>query len=98
MDAVFIPTLSHWLHGNCWSGSLGRGSYYVTPRKREEGEEKIPELYAEVWTGPICHEQCTPESTETFAVTEDGIAALRAWLEERLTEIDAAARAEGRSG
>ena len=24
MSALFIPTLSHWLLGNRWSGSLGR--------------------------------------------------------------------------
>lgn len=58
MSALFIPTLSHWLLGNRWSGSLGRASYYVTPRQRQEGEQTVDEVYAEAWTGPICYEQC----------------------------------------
>ena len=55
MSALFIPTLSHWLLGNRWSGSLGRASYYVTPRQRQEGEQTVDEVYAEAWTGPICY-------------------------------------------
>ena len=70
MSALFIPTLSHWLLGNRWSGSLGRASYYVTPRQRQEGEQTVDEVYAEAWTGPICYEQCTPERTAAFPVTE----------------------------
>lgn len=92
MGALFIPSLSHWQLGNSWSGSLGRGSYYVTPRKREEGDEVIPELFAEVWTGPICYELSEAERTETFPVTEGGLAELAVWLEEQLTELDRAAK------
>ena len=77
MSALFIPTLSHWLLGNRWSGSLGRASYYVTPRQRQEGEQTVDEVYAEAWTGPICYEQCTPERTAAFPVTEEGLAQLR---------------------
>lgn len=92
MSALFIPTLSHWQLGNCWSGSLGRGSYYVTPRQREEGEEKIPELYVEAWTGPTCYELSTPEVTGTFPVTGEGLTEMTAWLEKTLTELDRKAR------
>ena len=88
MSSIFIPTLSHWQLGNRWSGSLGRASYYVTPRQREEGEETIPELYVEAWTGPLCYELSTPERTSTFPVTEEGLVEMRAWLEEQLTELD----------
>lgn len=91
MSAIFIPTLSHWQLGNSWSGSLGRGSYYVTPRTREEGEEKIRELFAEVWTGPACYELSQAEQTAAFPVTEEGLVTLRAWLEETLAEVDRAA-------
>lgn len=92
MNSIFIPTLSHWLLGNRWSGSLGRASYYVTPRQREEGEEKIPELYVEVWTGPLCYELSTPEITNTFPVTEEGLVEMKSWLEEQLTELDRKAK------
>lgn len=91
MGVLFIPTLSHWQLGNSWSGSLGRGSYYVTPRKRQEGEEEIPELYVEVWTGPLCYELSEAERTGSFPVTEEGLAEMEAWLETQLTELDRAA-------
>ena len=92
MSVIILPTLSHWLLGNSWSGSLGRASYYVTPRTREEGEEKVPELFAEAWTGPICYELSEAERTCTFPVSEEGLVELRAWLEANLAELDRAAR------
>lgn len=95
MSALFIPTLSHWLLGNRWSGSMGRASYYITPRQRQEGEQTVDELYVEAWTGPICYEQCTPERTASFPVTEEGLVQLRAWLEDNLAQIDQAARQGG---
>ena len=92
MSVIFLPTLSHWQLGNHWSGSLGRASYYVTPRQREEGEKKISELFAEIWTGPLCYELSTAERTETFPVTAEGLDSLRIWLEANLAELDRAAR------
>ena len=83
MSALFIPTLSHWLLGNRWSGSLGRASYYVTPRQRQEGEQTVDEVYAEAWTGPICYEQCTPERTAVCMLADkeeigsEGVTGLR---------------------
>ena len=95
MSALFIPTLSHWLLGNRWSGSLGRASYYVTPRQRQEREQTVDELYVEAWTGPICYEQCAPERTASFPVSEEGLAQMRAWLEDNLAQLDQAARQKG---
>lgn len=95
MGGLFIPTLSHWQLGNPWSGSLGRGSYHVTPRKREEERDgetvQIPELYVEAWTGPLCYELSAAERTACFPVTEEGLEAMRLWLEENLTALDEAA-------
>lgn len=89
MSALYIPTLSHWTLGNSWSGSLGRGSYYVTPKKTEEGEAC---LFVEIWTGPTCYELSRAEETEQFPVTEEGLAAMERWLEARLTALDLRAR------
>lgn len=97
MSALFIPTLSHWLHLNCWSGSLGRASYYVTPRVLE-GQEDVPaedravELFVEAWTGPLCYELSTAERTAVFPASETGLEDMRLWLEQNLSELDAAAR------
>jgi len=86
MSAIFLPTLSHWQHGNCWSGSLGRASYYATPRGGGDGPT---EIFAEAWTGPLCYELSQPERTETFPLSEEGLAALRGWLETVLGELQA---------
>lgn len=94
MSVLFLPTLSHWQLGNRWSGSMGRASYYVTPRAKN-GEKGAPmeELFAEAWTGPACYELSTPERTAVFPISEEGLAELRGWLEETLAELDRAARA-----
>ena len=91
MDSLFIPTLSHWQLGNFWSGSFGRASYHATPQKGEEGGGE--RLFVEAWTGPVCYELSRAERTACFPVSEEGLAAMRAWLEENLAAIDAAARA-----
>lgn len=93
MDTLFIPTLSHWQLGNFWSGSFGRASYHVVPKSAEDGGET--KLFAEAWTGPVCYEESEAERTAFFPVTEEGLAALRAWLEENLSALDAAARSAG---
>jgi hypothetical protein len=92
MDPLFIPSLSHWQLGNYWSGSLGRASYHVTPREREDGDEKIAELYAEIWTGPTCYELSTAEITQTFPITQEGLGQLHDWLLQTLAQVDEAAR------
>ncbi len=88
MSSLYLPTLSHWVLGNNWSGSLGRASYHITPRQREGGDDSGSELFAEVWTGPLCYELSTPEITGIFPVTEEGLEELRLWLEKQLTELD----------
>lgn len=92
MDRIFVPTLSHWQLGNFWSGSFGRASYHVAPETGEEGGEG--RLFVQAWTGPGCYEISHAERTAYFPITEEGLAAMRAWLEENLAQIDAAARAE----
>ena len=81
-----------WSKNSSVTPVMGRASYYVTPRQRQEGEQTVDEVYAEAWTGPICYEQCTPERTAAFPVTEEGLAQLRTWLEDNLAQIDQAAR------
>ena len=68
---------------------------YLNPKFPEGGQTLMDEVYAEAWTGPICYEQCTPERTAAFPVTEEGLAQLRTWLEDNLAQIDQAARQGG---
>lgn len=83
MSEIFLPTLSHWQHGNCWSGSLGRASYYAAPR----GEDGPVEIFVEAWTGPLCYELSQAERSAAFPVSDEGLADLRVWLETVLPEL-----------
>lgn len=83
--AMYLPSLSHWEYGNNWSGNVGRASYHAVAREREDGER---EIVAEAWIWPPCYELATPERTERFPLSEEGLEALRAWLETTLPEMD----------
>ena len=80
---IFLPTMSYWQFGNSWSGSFGRACFWVTP---EEGN-----LRAEIWTGPRCRAGGEAEYAAQFPLEEEGLEALRVWLEERAAEISQAA-------
>ena len=84
MEERFIPVLSHFLNGNPWTASLGRLRYRVIPNDGD-GEET---LTAEVWEGPWAYEFSTIEGQQTFPLSEEGRAALSAWLDEWQAQID----------
>ena len=48
-------------------------------------EEK---LTAQVWQGPWCYDLCRVEDTAEFSLSEEGLAALRAWLERWAEEMN----------
>lgn len=70
----FFPTLSHFTLGNGWTGSLGTRRYAVDPP--EEGM-----LHTVVWEGPNCRELSEPIAQGDFPLGEEGLAALRQWLD-----------------
>ncbi len=78
--AIFIPTLSHWEHGNKWTGERGRARFYIAP---EDGR-----LNAQLWLGPLCRERSQIDSTASFPISEEGLRELAAWLEEGAARLD----------
>ena len=76
--------LSHFQNGNGWIASAGRLRYQVTPE-----EEK---LTVQVWQGPWCYALSRVEDTAEFPLSEEGLAALRAWLERWAEEMSARPR------
>lgn len=82
MDELYLPTLSHWQHGNGWTGGLGPARFRVTVSGGDS-----PEMLVEAWTGPNCRELSRVERTAAFPVTEDGLAQMRSWLETNLPDL-----------
>ena len=80
MEELFLPVLSHFQNGNGWIASADRLRYQVTPE-----EEK---LTAQVWQGPWCYDLSRVEDTAEFSLSEEGLAALRAWLERWAEEMN----------
>ena len=80
MEELFLPVLSHFQNGNGWITSADRPRYQVTPE-----EEK---LTVQVWQGPWCYALSRVEDTAEFPLSEGGLAALRAWLEQWAEEMN----------
>lgn len=78
MDNVYLPSLSHWEFGNFWSGSKGKLRYYITVSDGEQGKEMLVEL----WDRDVCRELAEITETKVFPVTQEGLDAMRAFLEE----------------
>lgn len=81
---IFLPTLPHWEFGNHWSGSKGGLRFYITNSEVTDGTgAKRRQLLAEVWTEDVCRELAQVTASETFPCTQEGLDAMRAWLEEQ---------------
>lgn len=85
MAEFFLPVLSHFQNENPWSSSAGRLRYWITPViPQDENKEPLldaAKLQVQVWEGPWERSFSTIEETRTFPLTEDGIAAIPAYLE-----------------
>ncbi len=85
MSEVYIPTLLFWENGNSWYGSQGQMRFFLRPEKHEESETT---LEAELWRGPLTKELSEITETASFPCSDEGLARVTAWLEERAAEYN----------
>lgn len=85
MNDILIPTLLFWENGNTFYGSKGLARFFIRPVRPEEGD---PRLDVELWRGPLTKELSEILTTASFPLSEDGLAQLTAWLEERAKELN----------
>ncbi|HIY16703.1 MAG TPA: hypothetical protein H9839_05155 [Candidatus Intestinimonas stercorigallinarum] len=78
----YLPVLSHFENDNGWSGSRGLLCYEI--EKPREGT-----MHVVIWQGPFCRSYARQEGEADFPVSEEGVAALRAWLLERADAMNA---------
>ena len=85
MNELFIPTLHTFAMNNIFTGSCGLFRFRVKPEvvmaTAKEVDFVQSKIIAEYWHGIFCYEKSEIEGTECFPMTEEGRAAMKAWLE-----------------
>lgn len=88
MDRLFIPTLHSFAMGNTFTGSCGEFRFRSHPmieklNKKEVDFEKSY-IHAEFWHGPFCYDLSQMEGARDFPMTQEGVDAMKAWLESNI--------------
>ena len=85
MADIYLPTLHTFAMGNEFTGSCGLLRFKIVPNVVEltpkEVDMENSSINAEYWHGEFCYEKSQKEGNATFPMSEEGRAALKAWLE-----------------
>ena len=85
MADIYIPTLHTFAMENPFTGSCGMFRFKITPNVVKATPKEVDfaqsTIQAEYWHGLFCYEKSEIEATEVFPMTEEGRAAMKAWLE-----------------
>ena len=88
MADIFLPTLHTFAMKNSFTGSCGALRFKIVPKVEmltpKEVDMEKSSIFAEFWHGPLCYEKSQMEGEKTFPMSEEGRAALKAWLEENV--------------
>ena len=87
MQELYIPNLHSFAMDNTFTGSCGDFRFRIEPKVEKSGKEVVFEnssIRAEFWHGPYCYEKSQMEGEQTFPMSEEGRAAMKAWLEENI--------------
>ena len=88
MKEIFLPTLHWFAMTNLFTGSCGdfrfRAAPNVVMKTPKEVDFEASSLHCEFWHGPYCYEKSEMEGEQTFPLTEEGRADMKAWLESNI--------------
>ena len=88
MSELFIPTLHTFAMNNIFTGSCGLFRFRAKPNvvmaTPKEVDFTQSTIDVEYWHGLFCYEKSEMEGEESFPLTQEGLAALKQWLEERI--------------
>ena len=88
MADIYLPTLHAFAMDNTFTGSCGMLRFKIVPNvvklTAKEVDMENSTITAEFWHGPFCHEKSQMEGQATFPMSEEGRAALKAWLESNI--------------
>ena len=89
MNDILIPTLLFWENGNTFYGSKGLARFFIRPVQPEDPQpDDVPRLEVELWRGPLTKELSEILTTASFPLSEEGLAQVSQWLEERAQELN----------
>jgi hypothetical protein len=82
---LYIPTLHSFAMNNLFTGSCGPFRFRIVPnvvkRNAKEVDMEASSMIAEYWHGQFCYEKSQMEGKQEFPMSEEGRAAMLAWLE-----------------
>ena len=85
MAEIFVPTLHTFENNNICTGSCGSLRFRIEPKvvmaTPKEVDMAASSIGAEFWHGELCYELSDMEGQQTFPMSEEGRAALKAWIE-----------------
>ena len=88
MEKIFVPTLHTFAMNNIFTGSCGMFRFRAAPKvvmaTAKEVDFAQSTIHVEYWHGLFCYEKSQMEGEETFPMTEEGRAAMIAWLESKI--------------
>ena len=89
MQELYLPTLHSFAMNNIFTGSSGLFRFRAAPKVvKLEGSKEVDfansTIVAQFWHGPFCYEKSQMEGEETFPLSEEGRAAMKAWLESKI--------------
>lgn len=88
MAEIFLPTLHWFAMKNPFTGSSGAFRFRAVPNavmlNQKEVDMEQSTIHVEYWHGLFCYEKSEMEGEETFPMSEDGRAAMKAWLESKI--------------
>ncbi len=88
MADLFLPTLHTFAMDNIFTGSCGLFRFRAVPtvvmRTPKEVNMEESSITATFWHGLYCFEKSQMEGSKTFPMSEEGRAAMKAWLEEHI--------------
>ena len=85
-----IPGITYFVNENPFNGSVGEFNYMITPVKADAENGVDAHIAVYTWYGTLCSELSERQAESTFLLDTDGLAALRAWLDEQETQYRAA--------
>lgn len=88
MSEIFLPTLHTFAMNNEFTGSCGAMRFKIKPvvemLNAKEVDMEKSSIFAEFWHGELCYDMSQMEGFATFPMSEEGRAALKAWLESNI--------------
>ena len=88
MKEVFLPTLHWFAMKNPFTGSCGEFRFRAMPNvimaTAKEVDFEASSITVEFWHGLYCYEKSEMEGKADFPMSDEGLAAMKKWLEESI--------------